>query len=97
MSVKSNLTLLSNAGATGTPVVINKGGLYQYLVNGTFTGATIVLQTLSIDGVTYIPVPNSSMTAAGSLNVELPAGSTVRAAITGGPPTGMYASLGFVR
>jgi hypothetical protein len=76
---------------------VDEGGLYQYLVSGTFSGATIKLQVLGPDGSTFIDVPNSSMTAAGALNVELPAGSTVKSVITAGPPSGVNASLGYVR
>ena len=97
MGMRLILPLLASASATGAPVVVPEGGLFQYLVNGTFTGATATLQVLSTDGTTYITVPNSSMTAAGALNVELPQGVTVRAALTGGTPTVMFASLGFVR
>ena len=97
--MRINLRTLTNVGAAGNGpgVVVDEGGLYQYLVSGTFGGTTAKLQTLGPDGTTYIDVPNSSMTAAGALNVELPAGSTVRSVLTGGTPTVMNASLGYVR
>jgi hypothetical protein len=99
MGTKLGLSVLSNMGGAGngSNVTIGEGGLYQYLVHGTFSGTTAKLQTLGPDGTNFIDVPNSSMSAAGALNVELPSGSIVRGVLTSGTPTAMYASLGFVR
>jgi hypothetical protein len=95
--MKISLSLLSNASASGQPVYINESGTYQYSVVGTFGGTTAKLQFLGADGTTYVDVPNSSMTLAGALNVDLPSGSTVKAVLTAGAPSAMYATLNFIR
>lgn len=96
MGIKSNLTLLSNAAASGSAVTINTGGRYIYVVAGTFSGTSSKLQMLGPDGTTFIDVPNTTFAAAGYVAVELPAGASIKAVLTGGTPTGMYATLGLV-
>jgi len=92
-----SLPVLSNVGiTTGAPVVVGEGGLYLYIACGTFGGATVKLQILGPDGVTYVDVPGSSMTVGGGLNVQLPSGSTVRGSVAAGAPSAIFASLGFV-
>ena len=90
--------VLNNAAGVvnGTPFVVGQGGNYLYLAQGTFGGATVKLQILGPDATNYIDVPNSAMTVAGALQVQLPAGSTVRGAIVGGAATGIFTSLGLV-
>ncbi len=83
--------LLANASATGPQVPI-RGGIYCLTVNGTLTGATLQLQMLQPDGVTWSPVSDVSVPATplqitaapGTLTrIYLPAGS-VRLALTAG-------------
>lgn len=85
--------LLVNASASGT-VVRPQGGNYLFHISGTFSGATITLtenfgansQTLG----TYTSAPATDPCFA------IPQGATVQATISGGPPSGMYASIGGV-
>lgn len=84
--------LLSNASATGDAVNVAPGR-YCYAVDGTFSGATVTLAMLGPDGSSYISVgADAALTAEGAVLVELP-DCTVRAQISGGPPSGIYASL----
>ena len=97
LSMKLVLPLIVNAAVTGPAVPITRGGTYSFSCLGTFSTATVALQILGPDGATYIAIPNASFTAAGVMSVDLPAGSTVKAVVTGGPPTGIYASLSLIR
>lgn len=82
----------TNTGATATtanPFVSGvRGGDYIWRVSGVFGGATVTLQSLDLDGVTWVPVRNQAntadvaLTAAGSVGVGIGQGATVRAAIT---------------
>lgn len=81
--------LLSNASATGSTVNW-LGGKGNFAVVGTFGGGTVKLQALGPDGSTYIDVPNASLSAAGMVLFELPAGK-IQAVVTGGTPSGLYA------
>ena len=93
----SNYTLLSNGSATGTSTAI-KGGEYLFSAEGTVAGATISLQLQSLNGtwspvlifagsaVSFTVLPNSQT------GISLPAGN-VRVAISGGPPSAVYAYL----
>lgn len=88
MSVR--LDLLSNVAATGSAQAW-PGGVGSFLVAGTFTGATVSLEVLGPDGSTYIAVSaNTTLTAAGGGNFMLPQ-STIRASVTGGTPSALYA------
>lgn len=81
--------LLSNASATGSAVQWG-GGVGVFTAAGTFSGATITLQYLGPDGLTWFAVgPDTTLTAAGGGAFLLPPGS-IRAAVTGSP-SGMYA------
>lgn len=87
-------TLLSNAAATGSSVRWF-GGRGVFIVNaGTFSGATVKLQW-SIDQSVWHDVDQAgdsfvTLTAIGAGGFELPP-CHLRAAITGGPPSGVYA------
>ena len=84
--------LLSNASATGAGVTWG-GGKAQFSAAGTFGGATVALEVLGPDGTTWIAAGTStSLTAAGLAVVDLPQGQ-VRASVTGGAPSGLYARL----
>lgn len=84
--------LIDNGSATGAPLVVAPGR-YCYAVDGTFSGATVALKLLGPDGTNYISVgADAALTAEGAVLVDLPAG-TVIAEVTGGPPSGIHASL----
>lgn len=85
--------LLSNASATGDPVTISRSGEFVVAVDGTFDGATVALELLSPDGSSWIAITDGDLTAEGSFVVFLGAGSKVRAAVSGGTPSALYASI----
>lgn len=92
-------TLLSAASATGSPVSGIRGGDYIWRVSGTFGGATATLQTLDLDGTTWVNVRNSANTAdvtattATSVGVGIGQGATVRVLISGGTGVSLNSSL----
>ena len=87
-----SVTLLSNAGATGSAAGFGGGKALFTLLPGT-GGATTALQILGPDGATYIPISGTSSATAAAVPLDLPAG-TYRAAVTGGTaPAAIYASL----
>ncbi|MBX9455867.1 MAG: hypothetical protein KL863_07480 [Rhizobium sp.] len=89
----SRIPLLANASATGNPVTIPVCGYYQFSALGTFGGATVKLQMLGSDGATYVDIADSSLTAAGTALVALPAEALVKAAVASGSPSGLYAAI----
>jgi hypothetical protein len=94
------ISLLSNATATGGSVGW-PGGPGAFTVNGTLNGATVTLQYLSTDGVTWVPATPISnacsiiASSSGSGNCLFNIGPRlIRAAVTGGSsPTGIYADV----
>lgn len=98
MGIRETITLLSNVAAAGDGpnVSISRGGSYLYMVTGTFGGTSSQLQILGPDGVTFVP-HGAAIAANGQARVDIPSGATVRTVLTGGAPTGMYASLGLVQ
>lgn len=85
------LDLLSNATATGSAMAW-PGGYGTFMAAGTFSGCTVTLQVLGADGSTYTACgADTTLTAAGGGNFLLPP-ATIRALVTGGPPSGMYAN-----
>lgn len=96
MQQQINARLLSASAATGSAVPVAFGGDYCFAAAGTFGGATVGLDMLGPDAVTWIAVKDVSgaiaLTAAGAVIVQLPAGS-FRATITGGSGVSMSASL----
>lgn len=92
-------TLLSAASATGSPVSGIRGGDYIWRVSGTFGGGTATLQTLDLDGTTWVNVRNSANTAdvtatsASSIGVGIGQGATVRVLITGATGASLNSSL----
>jgi hypothetical protein len=86
------IDLLINASATGVPVLVN-GGRRVFSVVGTFGGATVTLQWQDQDTGTWVDVPNAAFTAPGTAAVDVGERSTVRANVTGGAPSGLYAKL----
>jgi hypothetical protein len=91
LATPSAYTLLTNASATGPAVTNIRGGDYIWRVSGTFAGLTATLQTLDLDGTTYVNVRNQAntadltFTAVGSIGVGVGQGATVRVLLTGTP------------
>jgi hypothetical protein len=88
---RTTYALLANAAATGATVSPIASGAYVFSAAGTFGGATVKLQALGPDGATWSDV--ASLAAAGSTGVVLGEGASVRAAVAGGSPAGLYATL----
>lgn len=92
-------TLLSAASTTGPARPGIRGGDYIWRVSGTFGGATATLQTLDLDGTTWVNVRNSANTAdvttttATSVGVGIGQGATVRVLISGGSGVSLNSSL----
>lgn len=81
--------LLSNASATGSAAQWG-GGVGVFSAAGTFSGATVSLQFLGPDGLTWCAVgSDTTLTAAGGGAFVLPPCS-IRAEVSGSP-SGMYA------
>lgn len=89
----TRITLLSNVAATGTAKPVAFRGDYLYRLSGTVGGATVTLQQQAPDGSTWLDVPDGALTAAGSFVVSLATGVNVRAAVSGGAPSALYATL----
>jgi len=95
-----NITLIDNGTATG-PAKPWRGGRGVFSVpNGTFSGATVKLQWQPIGSSTWLDVDQGgdtfvTLTAAGAAGFELPQCS-IRAFVSGGPPSGVYAYAGYV-
>lgn len=87
------LSLLYNAAVTGSRFWWAGGkGLFSVVATN-FNGATVTLNLLGPDGATMMAAASATtLTAAGVGQVELPP-CYVQAAITSGPPTGVYATL----
>lgn len=87
------LPLLYNAAVTGTHFWWPGGKGMFAVVAANFNGATVTLNVLGPDGATMIAAATATtLTAAGVGQVELPP-CYVQGAITGGPPTGVYATF----
>jgi hypothetical protein len=83
----------TTGGAATGPLVDCPGGIMAFAVVGTFGGATIALNVLGPDGATMIPAgSNTTLTAAGMGIAYLPP-CQVQAVVTGGPPSGIFASI----
>lgn len=86
----ASVLLLSNASAASAAKQW-PGGRGTFTVVGTFAGATIALQKRGPDGSTWVDVGSgTTFTANGVGNFDLPPGE-IRANVTGGPPSGVYA------
>lgn len=87
--------LLENVAATGAAVDWPGGRGVFSVPAGTFSGATVKLQWSPDAGTTFMNVDGGSdvyvtLTAAGAGLFELPP-CQIKAVITGGPPSGVYA------
>lgn len=90
-------TLASNAsiasGAGGDAITGVKAGSYIWSLTGTFGGATISLEALGPDGVTYVSVTGASLTANGEKGVVIGENATLRLKSTGAASSALYSSL----
>jgi hypothetical protein len=86
--------LLSNASATGDWVTLASGGDFVISVDGTFGGATVQIQLRSPDGSSALDIEDADFTAEGSVGITLPLNAVVRAEVSGGTPSALYASIG---
>lgn len=95
----ASVTLLSNGSATSGQKLW-PGGKGVLTVAGTFGGATVTLEYLGPDSTTWLTVQalagdgtqaDIELTAAGGIGFMLPSGP-IRAAVTGGSPSGLYAA-----
>jgi hypothetical protein len=85
------MDLLSNASATGSRVIW-PGGPGVFKVVGTFGGATVSLEFLGPDGSTWVAMgADTTLTAAGGAQFTNDPGP-IRASVTGGTPSGLYAT-----
>jgi hypothetical protein len=91
MAYDHNLTLLSNASATGAAVAWG-GGKAMLTLEGTISGATVSLQVQTLTTGTPVWATVTSRTTLGAEVVELPAGN-VRALVASGTPSALYAYL----
>ena len=98
MAAAASSQLLTNATATGAGVRW-EGGEGVATFAGTFAGTSATLEYLGPNGSTWIPVAamaddgtqtTVALTAAGAIGFILPPG-TIRAVLTGGTPTAMFA------
>jgi hypothetical protein len=84
--------MLSNASATGATTKW-AGGNGVFVAAGNFGGASVSLQFLGPDGVTWLPMgTNTTLTAAGG-GVFSCHEVDIRAAVSGGTPSGLYAQV----
>jgi len=89
--MSGSVILLANASATGNGVTW-PGGDGEFVVAGTFGGATVALEVLGPDGTTWINAgSDGTLTAAGVCAFSLAQGQ-IRASVTGGTPSGIYAT-----
>jgi len=92
MSSTSGGNLITN-GAASSNKVAWQGGMGVMTVVGTFSGATIKLQFVGPDGSTLVDAgAGTTFTAAGAGVFYLPP-CPIQVTITGGPPSGIYASV----
>lgn len=69
----ANITLLSNASATGSAFAW-PGGRGYFTAEATWGGGTVKLQFKTLNSTTYIDVTSVSLTANGGVAFELPPG-----------------------
>lgn len=89
--------LLENANSTGGSIDWPGGSGVFTLMRGTINGATVALHWSPDNGTTFLPVDSGSdtyvtLTAAGGGHFELPA-CKLRANVSGGAPSGLYATV----
>ncbi len=80
-------------GAVTGPLVDCPGGIMVFSVAGTFGGATITLSVLGPDGVTMIPAGSATTLTTAGMGIAYLPPCQVQAVVTGGPPSGLFATL----
>lgn len=83
--------LLSNASATGSTATGVVGDGYVYDLRGTLGGATVTLQVSDAAGTLQTAATCTAVPCTSGINIGQ--GSSVRAVVTGGSPSGLYFSL----
>lgn len=88
--------LLNNSSTSGNPTYW-PGGVGVFAATGTFGGATVTLEFLGPDGVTYLAAgSNTTLTAAGAGVFYLPQ-TMIEAVVSGGAPSALYAYASLVQ
>ena len=91
-SKSATVPLLSNASATGAQQTW-PGGEGKFHCVGTFGGASVTLSFLADDGTTFVPFGADTTLAANGVGVFYgKEGDIIKAVVSGGPPSGLYAS-----
>jgi hypothetical protein len=91
MAGTNRYDLLSNAAAGNGSALEVKSAKYNFIAEATFNAGSVKLQ-FQTPQLTWIDVPSSSLTANGSVALDLHAGQ-YRAVAIGGALTGAYAFL----
>lgn len=92
MATSAKLNLISNGSASSSGAFW-PGGEGTFHVVGTFGGTTVSLQRLGPDGATWTDIGTDvTLTDEGMGNFNVGPG-TIRAAVTGGTPSGLYATV----
>ena len=92
MASEIRLDLLSNASATGSDLWW-EGGRGTMFLDGTLGGATVTLEALHpATGTALVVGTEVTFTAVGLANFELPP-CKLRAVVSGGSPSGLYATI----
>lgn len=91
----AEIQLLNNASATGEGVSWPSGKGVFTVYSATFAGASVKLQWSPDQGTTWLDVDRSgdnftTLSAVGAGLFELP-GCKIRALVTGGPPSAVFA------
>lgn len=84
-------TLLNNVAVSGSTFANVVGGGYIFDLRGTIGGATVTVQVTNADGTfaTFL-----TFTAAGTQGpISIGQGSSVKAIVTGGSPSGLYLTM----
>jgi hypothetical protein len=89
------IKLIDNAAVSGNAADWSGGRGTFSVPAGTFSGATVKLQWSPDDGTTWLDVDRSgdtyvTLTAAGGGLFDLPV-CKIKAVVSGGPPSGIYA------
>lgn len=88
--------LLAAAASNGAAMDVSSRGNFVFSVAGLFGGASVGLQMLGPDGVTWITLKDHvgaiALTSADAIFVSLPIG-TYRATVTGGTGVSLFAQL----
>jgi hypothetical protein len=90
--VANTIRLLKNASASGSFTDPLPGGKYLLVAEGSWGGAALTLQYKGPND-TAIAVANVSLSTNANVAVDVGDGAEVKAILTGGTPSGIYADL----